>query len=80
MCQWPRKQKDAQHTSVLFTGTIKLPFISPKLLSQFLPIYIFSTLFHTLKLKEITLAFLKIIVPEKCLIFFTFFFFTQNYN
>ena len=60
------------------------PSVAPKLLSRFLPnLYIFCltyTLFYISKLKEIASAVLEIFVPQNCPIFFTFFFFAQNYK
>ena len=41
-----KTKKDAQHTSVLFTGTVKQPTVSSKLLSRFLPNLYISAL-HT---------------------------------
>ena len=73
MLEDKRTKKDAQHTSVLFTGKIKLPKFSLHIskttksistqLIQFLP-YIYTTSLS--KLKEFVFAFLKI--------------FTQNYK
>ena len=85
-----KTKKDLQHTSVLFTGAVKLlnsafhiskttKPISTKFI-YFLP-YSTYTLLHTSKLKEIALALLEIFVPKICPIFFTFFFsFAQNYK
>ena len=75
VCQQPRKQKKTLGTQVCFTGTIKLPnsaFCISKTTKPISPpnLYIFC-LTHT-KLKEIASVFLKIFVPENCLIFFTF--------
>ena len=83
-----KTKKDVRHTSVLFTGTTKLPNsafciskttkpISTKFI-YFLP----YTLLHISKLKEIASAVLEIFVSKNCSIFFTFFFifFAQNYK
>ena len=84
-----KTKEDTRHTSVLFTGTVKLPNsafciskttipISTKF-TYFLP-YIYTQL-HISKLKEIALAVLEISVPENCPIFLIFFFFfAQNYK
>ena len=89
MCQRPRKQKKTSGTQVYYLLVPQScqiqPFVSPKLLSQFLPnLYIFCltyTLLHISNLKEIASAVLEIFVPKNCPIFFTFFFFfTQNYR
>ena len=85
VCQWPRKQKNVQHTSVLFTGIVKLLNSAFRISKTTKPIYtkliiiIFSALhihyvLHILKFKEIALALLEIFVPKNCP-FFTFFFF-----
>ena len=82
------RKRDARHTSMLFIGIIKLPnsaccisktakLISTKFI--YLLLYIYTTL-HIKILKEIVSAFLKIFVPENFPIFFTFFFFAQNYK
>ena len=81
-----KTKEDAQHTSVLFTGTMKLPnsdfcifkttmTISIKFI-YFCLTYTY-TLLHISKLKKITSAFLEIFVPENCPIFFLF---EQNYK
>ena len=60
------------------------PSVSLKLLSQFLSnLYTFCltyTPLHISNLKEIASAILEIFVPKNCPIFFTFFFFAQNYK
>ena len=78
-----KTKEDVWHTSVLFTGTIKLPnsafHISKttKLIStKFVYIFALYTHYFTLsKLKEITSVLLEIFVPKNCPIFFNFFFF-----
>ena len=77
-----KTKKVVRHTSVLFTGTAKLPnsaFCISKTTQEFLPnLYIFCltyTLLHISNLKEIASAVLEIFVPKNCPIFFTFFFF-----
>ena len=85
-----KTKEDARHTSVLFTGTVKLPNsafciskttlpISTKF-TYFLPYIYIHMLLHISNLKDITLVVLEIFVPENCPIFFTFFFFAQNYK
>ena len=84
-----KKTIDAWHTSVLFTSTIKLPnsafhitktkLISTKFIYIYIYIYIYIfcltyTPLHIPKLKEIALAFLEILIPENCPIFFTLIF------
>ena len=83
-----KTKEDAHHTSVLFTGIIKLPNSAFRISETTKPIstkfiYIFCLTYKLLyisKLKEITSALLEIIVPEICPIFFKFFFFAQNYK
>ena len=51
--------------------------------ANFYQIYIFSALhihYFTYKIERNCFCILEIFVPENCLIFFTFFFFTQNYK
>ena len=73
-----KKTKDAWHTSVLFTGTVKSPNSAFRISETTKPI---STQFllHILNMKEIASAFLEIFVPKNFSIFFTFFF-AQNYK
>ena len=70
-----KTKKDVPHTSVLFTGTAKLPNlafciskiskpISTKFI-HFLP-YIYTTSHTVLKLKEIASAVLETLVPKNC--------------
>ena len=88
VCQQPRKQKKMCGTQVCYLLVPQScqiqPSVSPKLLSRFLPNLYMSclsyTLLHISNLKEITSAVLEIFVPKNCPIFFTFFFFTQNYK
>ena len=84
-----KAKKDERHTSVLFTGTAKLPNSAfcisktTKLIStKFIYFCLTYTLLHISNLKENTSAVLEIFVPKNCPIFFTFFFFffTQNYK
>ena len=82
-----KETKGTQHTSVLFTGSVKSPnsafdisnttkLISTKFICFLL--YIFTT--SHIKIERIGLAFLEIFIPENRPIFFTFFFFSQNYK
>ena len=79
-----KPKEDARHTSVLFTGTVKLANSAICIFKTTLPIsnlHIFCltyTQLHISKLKEIASVVLKIFVPENCPIFFTFFFFAHN--
>ena len=87
VCQQPRKQKRCvAHKCVIYwyckLAKFSLPYLQNHY-ANFYQIYIFCltyTLLHILKLKQIALSFLEIFISENCQIFFTFFFFAQNYK